>query len=227
MAQFSILFQNDEILLINKAAGVSVQGGEGILHPLDKELSAQVGYQVHLVHRLDKDTSGLLLVAKTSSAAAKWTRLIGEKFVKKTYTAFCLGQPLVNGKKTRSGSLKSSLVAHGKSQTASLSFTVEDECKLEEGLSLYRIRVTLGTGRMHQIRIQLSQVGAPLAADDKHGDFKANKIIRKLGIKKLCLAATELVLPLEGENRTFKIPLPDHMAKIEELYFHPSKSANT
>ena len=94
MATFSIVFQNDEIIIVNKPNGVSVQGGVGISHPLDKELALQLGQPVHLVHRLDKETSGLLIVAKNAAAATKWTSLIGSKQVKKEYTAICVGHPL-------------------------------------------------------------------------------------------------------------------------------------
>ena len=66
MKTFSIIFENEEILLVNKEGGVSVQGGAGIAHPLDAELSIQLGYKIFLVHRLDKETSGILVVAKNA-----------------------------------------------------------------------------------------------------------------------------------------------------------------
>ena len=63
-----------EIIIINKLAGVSVQGGEGVAYPLDRELPKQTGHEIFLVHRLDKDTSGLMIAAKTKPAAAKWSK---------------------------------------------------------------------------------------------------------------------------------------------------------
>ena len=74
MNKISILYEDDEILLVNKEYGVSVQGGAGIAHPLDEELSNQLGYKIFLVHRLDRETSGILIVAKNSRAASTWTR---------------------------------------------------------------------------------------------------------------------------------------------------------
>ena len=65
MKTTEIIYENEEIIVINKAAGVSVQGGAGIAHPLDEELSKQMGDKIYLVHRLDKKTSGLMVVAKT------------------------------------------------------------------------------------------------------------------------------------------------------------------
>lgn len=228
MTPFSILFENDEILLINKPNGVSVQGGKGIFHPLDTELSAQLGYKIHLVHRLDKETSGILVVSKNPVAAAKWTKLIGQKEVKKEYTAICIGKPVVKGKTVDSGVLEGIVEAHGREQSANLSFCVEESREFEvaktsedgqtvvemQKISLAKIKIKLGTGRMHQIRIQMAKNGAPVAADDQHGNFKQNKLLRKLGIKKLCLAATRLTIPVDGKPRIFEIPLPEHMKVI-------------
>ena len=214
MNPFSILFEDDEILLVNKPHGTAVQGGAGIAHPLDEELSKQTGYKVHLVHRLDKDTAGILIVAKNPQAAAKWTKLIATKQVKKEYTAICIGEPLVNGKKSDRGTIRGTVEAHGKTQDAFLDFNVE---KKAQGLCL--MHITLGTGRMHQIRIQLAKAGCPIAADDQHGDFKQNKVLKKQGIKKLQLAATKLTLPIEGKPQTFTIPLPPHMQSTVENFF--------
>lgn len=220
MTPFSILFENSEILLVNKPNGVSVQGGKGIFHPLDEELSKQLGYRIHLVHRLDKDTAGILIVAKNPAAASKWTKLISSKEVTKEYQAICTGIPLVQGREKMEGTLRDEIIAHGKSQSAELSYKVEGTFDLPlgqpqegqaESVRLSRIRIVIKTGRMHQIRIQMAKAKAPLAGDDLHGDFKLNKKLRRAGIKKLCLAATSLTIPLDGKERTFTIPLPDHM----------------
>lgn len=224
MTPFSILYENDEILLINKPNGVSVQGGKGISHPLDSELSAQLGYKIHLVHRLDKETSGILIVAKNPLAAAKWTGMIAQKDVKKEYIAITIGKPLVDGKPSEKGRIRGTVEAHGRTQEAYLDFTVEKSGVIaaesqtgESQIALSLVHIVLGTGRMHQIRIQLAKNGAPIAADDQHGDFKKNKLLRKAGIKKLCLAAFRLTLPVDGKERVFEIPLPEHMQKAASL----------
>lgn len=216
MKTFSIIFENEEILLVNKEAGVSVQGGAGIAYPLDAELSLQLGYKIFLVHRLDKETSGILVVAKNAPAAAKWTNLISGGKVKKEYTAVCFGIPIVNGKKSYSGVLEGTVEAHGRTQAAKTFFKVESVWNVkvpetDDGLELSFLKLTLGTGRMHQIRIQLAKASCPIAGDDKHGDFKKNKLARKIGIKKLHLAAVKLSLPIDGEMRTFELPLPEHI----------------
>lgn len=216
MKTFSIIFENEEILLVNKETGVSVQGGAGIAHPLDAELSLQLGYKIFLVHRLDKETSGILVVAKNAPAAAKWTSLISGGKVKKEYAAVCFGIPIINGKKCYSGVLEGTVEAHGRTQTAKTFFKVESAWNVkvpgtDEELELSFLKLTLGTGRMHQIRIQLAKASCPIAGDDKHGDFKKNKLARKIGIKKLHLASEKLSLPIGGEMRTFEVPLPGHI----------------
>ena len=211
MKTTEIIYENEEIIVINKAAGVSVQGGAGIAHPLDEELSKQMGYKIYLVHRLDKETSGLMIVAKTPQAASKWIRMIGGKLVKKEYTAVCFGVPSVKGKVSIQGTLTDSVKKAGRELSAVTNFKVE-----KQGKTMSVLHLTLGTGRMHQIRIHLAKAGAPIVQDDKHGNFKMNKIIRKAGIKTLCLAATKLSVPLNGKTAVFEIPFPEHIKKAVE-----------
>ncbi|MCR5171553.1 MAG: RluA family pseudouridine synthase [Treponema sp.] len=222
-----IIYENSEILIVYKEAGVSVQGGQGIKYPLDEELSKQLGYKIYLVHRLDKETSGLLAVAKNPAAACKWTKLIATKKVTKNYLAVCFGNPLVNGKESLSGVLSDSIKKDGRNLEASTHFKVLSSRTVElpvpatdaaapdadgpKSLKLSALSLTLDTGRMHQIRIHLGKANAPIAGDDKHGNFKFNKLARKLGIKKLCLMAYELTINDAGKKMTFRSPVPEHM----------------
>ena len=205
MNDIPIIYQNSEIFIINKKAGMPVQGGEKIAHPLDEELAKQVGQKVYLVHRLDKDTSGLMIVAKTPAAASKWTKLIGSKQVQKEYIAVCTGT--INPKK---GEISEDIIQHGQSRRAVTHYQVEKEWQLErEGeasIPMCQLRLLLETGRMHQIRIHLAKQGCPIAGDDQHGNFKLNKVLRKAdGIKHLQLFSVKLTLPLEGSIKTFEI----------------------
>lgn len=209
MEEIQILFENEEILVINKPSGLAVQGGQNISHSLDKDFSNQLGYKIFLVHRLDKDTCGLMIVAKSASAANKWTKLISSKQVKKEYIAVCIGQL-----KEKKGVIDEKLVQHGEVKNAVTYYNVENQKKVqiaEQELVLSKIRLVLQTGRMHQIRIHLSKQNCPIAMDDQHGNFKLNKLLKKeMKLKKMLLASVKLTLPLENQNKTFEISLPDH-----------------
>ena len=228
MNNIPIIYENDEILIINKPVGLSVQGGEGVSSSVDTVLPTQLGYKVFLVHRLDKETSGLMVVAKTSKAAGKWTNLINQHNVQKEYVALCGGVP-----KKKSGVFTDSVVQKGREQNAFTeykllqSFTIKENNSSDsenqidiqglENKSFSLFSLKLGTGRMHQIRIHLSKAGFPIFADDKYGDFKLNKLLqKKLKIKRLCLASVKLTLPIDNQLKTFTIPLPEHIEKAKQ-----------
>ncbi len=207
-----IVYEDDEIILINKKSGLASQGGVGVGKSVDTELSAQIGQKVYLCHRLDKDTSGLLLCAKTPAAANKWSRLVGEKSVKKEYLALCFGQP-----KNPSGKISLPIKEKGQSKSAvtyyekaQLSDFLREEAEASN-LDVCLMKLTLATGRTHQIRIHLSQSELPIIGDDKYGDFKLNKAAKSLlGLKRLCLCAFRLTLPLASGQQTFEIT-PDFL----------------
>ena len=200
-------------------------------------------------HRLDKDTSGLMIVAKSSAAANKWIKLISSHQVKKEYKAVCIGKP-----KSSSGKIKENIEEFGvkkfavteyrleksffvspKKKPADSSDSVENVSgkPLEknqkiaaqpeksgglqngEKIELSLVHLKLETGRMHQIRIHLAKSGCPIAGDDKHGNFRLNKVLRKIaGVKSLLLCSFRLVLPLDEGKREFEIDLPSHIKKV-------------
>ena len=213
MTEIEIVFENEEILVINKPSGLAVQGGKGISHPLDKELPIQLGYPIHLVHRLDMDTAGLLIVAKSAFHAAKWTKLIGGKSVSKEYAAICSGRF-----KKPSGTIDTTVVQHGEEKRARTHFNVLGEKEYEfdgEKIVLSKVHLKLDTGRMHQIRIHLSKEGVPVLGDDKHGNFRINKLFKKnLGVKKLLLCAQKLTIPVNGKQMQISIELPEYMNQV-------------
>ena len=210
-AEIALVYQDSEIVLINKRAGLASQGGAGVSHSVDADLSEQLGQKIYLCHRLDKETSGLLLCAKSPAAANKWSRLIGEKSVTKEYKALCFGRP-----PSPRGKISLPIVERGQSKPALTYYELEKEIvgsrptmteDTRQSIPLSLMRLTLGTGRAHQIRIHLAKSGLPIAGDDQHGDFKLNKEAKKLlGIKRLCLCAFRLTLPLAGGQKTFEIP---------------------
>ena len=214
MNSIPVLYENEEILVINKPAGLAVQGGNGISHSLDKDFSQTLGYKIFLVHRLDRDTSGLMIVAKSAFAANKWTKLIGSKAAKKEYLALCAGTL-----KNKSGVIKDDLIQHGESKSAVTYYNVEKRWNTSispeysqeiTSVPLSLIRLKLETGRMHQIRIHLAKQNCPIAGDDQHGNFKINKLLKKqLKVKRLMLASVKLTMPIDGKEMVFEIPLPE------------------
>ncbi|MFA6856169.1 MAG: RluA family pseudouridine synthase [Treponema sp.] len=219
MKSIPILYENDEIFIINKPSGIPVQGGAGITHSLDRELPEQTGSSVYLVHRLDQDTAGLMVVAKNPAAAAIWTKLIAGHDVRKEYDAVCIGKFT-----ELSGTIVENIVQHGEARNAVTHYRVTGEgtvlCSGGPVLPVSFVHLFLETGRMHQIRIHLAKQGCPVAGDDQHGNFKQNKLLRKAaGVKRLMLAAVTLTIPLGGSLQTFSVPLPEHMQSFYDLYF--------
>ncbi|QTQ13643.1 RluA family pseudouridine synthase [Treponema parvum] len=212
-----ILYENEDIMVIEKPSGMSCQGGHKIFHPLDEELSKQVGYKVYLVHRLDRDTAGLMVVAKSSAAAGRWIKLIGGKQVQKEYKAVCIGTPSggISGTITEpvsKGGIEKPAVTGYRVEKI---FTFQDSDKaFAEGRRDFNTEISLlhlklGTGRMHQIRIHLAKIGCPIVGDDKYGDFKLNKYLKKTaGVRRLMLACVHLTLPIAGKQKKFEIPEP-------------------
>lgn len=206
MNGLTILYEDEEIFVISKNSGLAVQGGANIKHSIDVDFADEIGQKIFLVHRLDKDTAGLMIVAKNPTAAAKWTKLISGKTIKKEYIAICAGT--IEPKK---GMICEKIVQHGEEKKAVTNYEVEKEIETECG-KLSQIRLLLETGRMHQIRIHLAKNSCPIAGDDQHGNFKLNKQLKKtLGIKKLLLASVKLTVPLQSKNQVFEIPLPEYM----------------
>lgn len=210
MKEIQIVFENEEIVVVNKPHGISVQGGKDVKNPLDKILPEILGYPIYLVHRLDKETSGLLIVAKSPFFAAKWTKMIEGKLVQKEYTALCIG----NFQKSE-GEIQESIIQHGNEKHALTKYKVASKKEFdfsEEGkFVVSKVHLVLKTGRMHQIRIHLSKLGFPILGDDKHGNFKINKIFRKkLGTKNLMLCADRLSLPIDGKKVVLKIETPEY-----------------
>ena len=219
MININIIHEDSEIYIINKPAGIASQGGEKVTSSIDTVFAEQVGQKIYLVHRLDKDTSGLMIIAKNPIAANKWTKLISSKSVKKEYLAICVGSL-----KNKQGIIKEDLIQHGAQKQAITHYSVEKEWNVqveEENLTFSLVRLILETGRMHQIRIHLAKQNCPIIADDQHGNFKLNKLLKKhLKIKKLMLAAVKLTIPNPKNTDIYQIQLPDHMADLIHWLLH-------
>ena len=203
-----IVYEDDNICIVNKPYGMPVQGGAHISVCLTDILQQQCGTEIYPVHRLDKETSGLLVTAKTAAAARLCRSLFDSHAVEKKYTALCFGGFNLSGKKrSREGMIDTPVKENGVMKAALSAYTLLEST---QEYSLFSIR--LESGRMHQIRIHLAGIGHPIIGDDKHGDFQLNKLLWKTArIKKLQLCADTLRFPIAGKPRLFTVPLPDHI----------------
>jgi len=208
-----IVYEDDSCIVVNKPAGLAVQGGKGINVSLDDILAASFAERPLLVHRLDRDTSGLVLVAKNKPAAAAFSRLLGggSRGVVKRYLAVCRGGP-----DPAEGSIRLDLEVRGAGKKS------ETRYRTIEGLSggeFSLLELELGTGRMHQIRRHLAMTGNPVLGDDKYGDFGLNRGLRKThGLRRLLLHAVRLVVPETpgGSRVDVEAPLPGYFAGFLE-----------
>ncbi|GHV74805.1 hypothetical protein AGMMS49940_21070 [Spirochaetia bacterium] len=211
MKNIAILFENDHCIVLNKPAGLAVQGGEGVGVSLDSLLAAEYVKRPLLVHRLDRDTSGVILVAKSKEAAALFSGIFARREVQKQYLAICAGRP-----EPASGTIETELEVRGSRKAAQRAVTFY-KCLSAGEFSL--LELELGTGRMHQIRRHLASIGNPILGDDKYGDFPLNKRLHKeQGLRRLLLHASRLVIPegLCGFTLDVGAPLPEYFEAFLE-----------
>ena len=198
-----ILYEDDAICVVNKPYGVAVQGGAGVRLPLTDILALQLNTAVYPVHRLDKETSGLLIIAKNAEAAAQCHQLFASNKVEKNYVAVCFGSSPAK----KDGVITAPIREKGIKKDAVTQYRVL--CGNGD-VTVFHIR--LHTGRMHQIRIHLAEIGNPIIGDDKYGNFALNKHLwKQQRIRKLQLCAYRLAFPLRGVLRRFTIAIPDHI----------------
>jgi len=215
MKGITVLFEDDKLLILNKPAGLPVQDGAGVKVSLDSILARTYKSRPLLVHRLDKDTSGVIVTAKTRESAAACSIFFTShhKGLKKIYLACCAG------KLDKKGIIDETLYIKGRGQKARTSYIRLDyaELPVSGGLSLAELEPE--TGRMHQIRRHLAQSGHPVLGDDKYGDFSLNKQLKKsLGIKRLLLHAFSIFLPppLIKGGLLISAPPPDYFLELIE-----------
>ena len=228
--EFDIIYEDDALLVIDKPAGTAVHGGSGVSFGVIEQIrrARPEARYLELVHRLDKDTSGLLMIAKKRSALVKLHEAIRNDHPKKIYLALGVGKlpndsfhvklPLF--KYTGAQGEKMVRVSED-GQSAHTIFRVlnrfSDDLLHQVGLShLTLVEATLKTGRTHQIRVHLQSQQCPIAGDERYGDYQANKRLQKLGLKRMFLHAAELHLdhPLTGEKLILKAPLPQELAQF-------------
>lgn len=194
----SIVFEDDNVLVINKPYSVSVQGGTGVRYNLEDYFSILCEKKLRIVHRIDKDTRGLLILAKNVPTAVKLTEMFKQRLVHKKYLAVLSGIPLKN-----SGTIKTHIVLSNKDNMASNAHCMEDRLNGKQAITKYRVLKTNKnnntalveffplTGRKHQIRLHAQNIKCPIVGDEKYGFGKQKN--KKLQLFAVAIDASPVV----------------------------------
>lgn len=213
-----VLFEDEAMLVLDKPAGTAVHGGSGVSRGVIEAMRASrpTAKFLELVHRLDRDTSGVLVLAKKRAALVELHAAIRDGRVRKLYRLLVLGRMPLGRRQVDApldkyvlpgGDRRVKIAADG--QSASTIFTA-----LEHQGAYTLVEAELLTGRTHQIRVHAAYLGHPIAGDDKYGDFSANKELSRLGLKRMFLHASTLCLkhPVTGKSLRFDAELPADLA---------------
>jgi 23S rRNA pseudouridine955/2504/2580 synthase len=213
-----VVFEDDALLVVDKPAGLAVHGGSGVSFGVIEQLRQQrpAARFLELAHRLDRETSGLLIVAKRRSALTVLHDMLREGRVEKRYLSLVAGRwvpPLLHIKAalhkflTPEGERRVSVQREGKPAHSIVRL-------LRRWQSASLVEVELKTGRTHQIRVHLTHQGFPLCGDDKYGDFALNKRLEKVGLKRMFLHAARLRFrhPLTDQEIALESALPAELA---------------
>jgi 23S rRNA pseudouridine955/2504/2580 synthase len=214
-----IIHEDDRLIVLDKPSGIAVHGGSGLSHGVIEAMRAarpEAPY-LELVHRLDRETSGCLLIAKRRSMLRALHELLRAGRVEKRYLALVkgrweLGQVRLEDrlrKSIRGGERMVTVDESGKT-AASIFRPVE----IGSAASLLEVRIM--TGRTHQIRVQAAEAGHPLAGDERYGDRDYNRKMKALGLDRLFLHAASVGWedPVSGEWRMFSAPLPEDLGDV-------------
>ena len=244
--EFPILFEDDYFIAIDKPSGTAVHGGSGVSFGVIEQLrrARPEAKFLELVHRLDRETSGVLLIAKRRSALTNLQAQFKERETGKTYLALVLGNYPANKKvidaplhkyldsneerrvkvvaKDDPNGMKSVTLVKVREEITVRPEPVEGQSVPKTSTSSVRtdsltlLEVTIKTGRTHQIRVHLQSVGHVIAGDDKYGDFEKNKLLAKLGLKRMFLHAWRLQVahPSTGEAMTVFSELPLELSRF-------------
>ncbi|GLR51960.1 RluA family pseudouridine synthase [Shinella yambaruensis] len=231
-----LLHEDDKVFVLNKPAGIAVQGGSGVTRHIDKMLEAwtsQKGEKPRLVHRLDRDTSGVLVIARTRGAAQKLTAAFRERDTKKTYWSLVKGVP-----KKREDKISTWLVKEQTSDGDRMRIAKHGEDGADHAVSFYRIVEQAGqnfawlemepyTGRTHQLRVHAAHIGHPILGDPKYFDADVNWSFPGGVQNRLHLHARHIDIPHPSGGRLrVTAPLPPHMVQTWNLFGFDQNAAD-
>lgn len=223
---FAVVYEDDALIVIDKPAGVAVHGGSGVSYGVIEQIrrARSTVRFLELAHRLDRETSGLLVLGKKRSALTRLHDMFREGGIDKRYFALVKGRWRDQLRNVKFPLLKY-LTPEGERRVR-----VSPEGK--EAHSIMRLQgrwttpmgdfslleVELRTGRTHQIRVHLAHLGFPIVGDEKYGDFGLNRDLQKAGLKRMFLHAASIRLPhpLTGAILALSAPLPADLAKFME-----------
>jgi len=219
----AIIHEDPRLLVIDKPAGVAVHGGSGVSFGVIEALrAARPDENLELVHRIDRDTSGLLLIARKPAALRTLHALLREGAVEKRYLALVKGKWEL-GEKRIDVPLRTDIRVGGER-------TVKAHASGKAAVSVFKpvqffgkraslVEVTLETGRTHQIRVHAAHAGYPLAGDEKYGEAAFNETMQELGLKRMFLHAHQLsfVWPDTGMEFSASAPLPADLAAVIDV----------
>lgn len=222
-----LLHEDDKVLVFNKPAGLAVQGGSGVTRNVDEMLEAwrnKKGEKPRLVHRLDRDTAGVLVVARTRSAAQALTAAFRERTTKKTYWALVRGVP-----REKEGKISTWLIKEATDDGDRMRIAKHGEQGADHAVSYYRIIDKAAqnlawlefepyTGRTHQLRIHALHMGHPIIGDPKYFQHDPNWEFPGGIQKRLHLLARHISVPHpDGGRLSVTAPLPPHMVQSWNL----------
>lgn len=216
----AVIFEDENMVVINKPSGIAVHSGSGLRFGVIeamREFRPHADY-LELVHRLDRETSGCLLLARSRQVLTELHGLLREGKVNKRYLTLLAGQwekgtETVTSQLQRSGPQGQIRKTH-QQQDGKIAVSEFKPVKNFSAATLMEVKIF--TGRTHQIRVQSADLEHPVLGDGKYGNFALNREFRKLGLKRLFLHAAEIDFKLEscGKRYHFKADLPDELETI-------------
>ncbi len=218
--QHSILYEDDGFLIVNKPAGFAVHGGSGVSSGIIEgiRLLRPDAHFLELVHRLDKDTSGCLIIAKKRSALRAFHAIFRDNHIHKTYTALLSGQWKKKKLVVNAPLLKN--IAKGGERMVTISTAGKEAETVFTRLTVFEdatlVEAAPKTGRTHQIRVHSVHLGHPIIGDERYGRDDINLAFKQKGYKRMFLHATTLTFshPATGEKMKITAPLPSQLEQL-------------
>jgi 23S rRNA pseudouridine955/2504/2580 synthase len=225
----AIIYEDPRLLVIDKPAGVAVHGGSGVSFGVIEALrAARPDETLELVHRIDRDTSGILLIARKPAALRTLHALMRDGKVEKRYLALVKGKWEL-GRKRIDVPLRTDIRVGGER-------TVKAHESGKEAVSVFKpvqffgkkaslVDVSLETGRTHQIRVHAAHAGYPLAGDEKYGEAEFNEKMKESGLKRMFLHAhhVSFTWPETGVEFSVSAPLPAELAAVVDALNAPKE----